>query len=130
MKVVIENSKAELREKMSERMLEFAVRIMKLEGKLCKTYSGKHIYGQLFRAGFSSGAYYEESVAAESRADFIHKSQIVLKELRESNFWLPLIKKTNLVSEDDPDLRFLLPESYELIKIFSKSLVTARKLKK
>jgi len=120
------NNSSDFREKMSERMLEFAVRIMKLESKLWKTYSGKHIYGQLFRSGSSTGANYEESVGAESRADFIHKTQIVLKEVRESNYWLRLINKSNLVSKDDADLKFLLPESFELIKIFSSSLVTAK----
>ena len=123
------NNSSDFREKMSVRMLEFAVRIMKLESKLCKTYSGKHIYGQLFRSGSSTGANYEESVGAESRADFIHKTQIVLKEVRESNYWLRLINKSNLVSEDDTDLKFLLPESFELIKIFSSSLVTAKQNK-
>ena len=123
------NNSSDYREKMSERMLEFAVRIMKLESKLCKTYSGKHIYGQLFRSGSSAGANYEESVGAESRADFIHKTQIVLKEVRESNYWLRLINTSNLVSKDDSDLKFLLPESFELIKIFSSSLVIAKQNK-
>ena len=123
------NNSSDFREKMSERMLEYAVRIMKLESKLCKSYSGKHIYGQLFRSGSSTGANYEESVGAESRADFIPKTQIVLKEVRESNYWLRLIKKSNLVSENDTDLKFLLPESFELIKIFSSSLVTAKQNK-
>jgi four helix bundle protein len=123
------NNSSDFREKMSERILEFAVRIMKLESKLCKTYSGKHIYGQLFRLGSSTGVNYEESVGAESRSDFIHKTQIVLKEVRESNYWLKLINPSNLVSEDDIDLKFLLPESFELIKIFSSSLVTAKQNK-
>jgi len=40
---------------LSERFLVFVVNIIKLEKQLCKTYSGRHIYGQLFRAGTSSG---------------------------------------------------------------------------
>jgi four helix bundle protein len=100
---------------------------MNLEQELCKTYSGRHIYKQLFRAGTSSGANYEESVAAESKADFIHKTQIVLKELRESKYWLQLIEKSNLLSKNNPDLNYLLPESNELIRIFSKSLITAKR---
>jgi len=123
------NNSSDFREKMSDRMMEYAVRIMKLESILCKSYSGRHIYGQLFRAGSSSGANYEESIGAESRADFIHKTQIVLKEVRESNFWLRLINKSNLISEDNLDLIFLIPESAELIKIFSCSLVTAKQNK-
>jgi four helix bundle protein len=124
------NSSFELRSKISERLLEFAVRIMKLESRLCKSYSGKHIYGQLFRSGTSTGANYEESVGAESRADFIHKTQIVLKEMRESNYWLRLISSSDMIAEGDNDLKFLLSESIELIRIFSSSLITAKQNKK
>ena len=126
----MEDSKNSFTEKMSERLLEFAVRIIKVESQLYKTYAGRHIYGQLFRAGSSSGANYEESVAAESKADFIHKTQVVLKEVRESNYWLRLIKKANLINEDNVDLKFLLQESFEFIKIFSSSLVTAKRNRK
>ena len=101
---------SDFREIMSDRMLAFTVRIMNLESKLIKTYSGRHIYGQLFRSGSSSGANYEESVGAESKADFIHKTQIVLKEVRESNFWLKLLSKSNLISKEDSDLMYLLAE--------------------
>ena len=124
------NQNSNFREQMSERLLEFASRIMKLEEKLCKTYAGKHIYGQIFRSGSSSGANYEESVAGQSRADFIHKTQIVLKEVRESNYWLRLIKKSKLINQDDADLNFLLQESYEYTKIFSSSILTAKQNKK
>ena len=122
----MEESRNNFREQMVERLLEFAARIIKLDSKLCFTYTGKHIYGQLFRSGSSAGANYEESIGAESKADFIHKSQVVLKELREAYYWLRLILKSQLLSKDDEDLKFLLPENLELIKIISKSLVTAK----
>ena len=122
----MEESRNNFREQMVERLLEFAARIIKLDSKLCFTYTGKHIYGQLFRSGSSAGANYEESIGAESKADFIHKSQVVLKELRETYYWLRLILKSQLLSKDDDDLKFLLPENLELIKIISKSLVTAK----
>ena len=125
-----QNKKAEMREKLSERLLEFAARILKLEKNLCKNYSGKHIYGQLFRSGSSSGANFEESVGAESKADFIHKTQIVLKEIRESHYWLRLIKKTNMIADDNSDFKYLLSENVELVKIFSSSLVTAKQIRK
>jgi len=51
-------------------------------GKLSRNDVGKHVANQLMRAATSSGANYEEACSAESRADFIHKVQIVLKELR------------------------------------------------
>ncbi len=61
---------------MAERFLGFAVKIINLENQLCKTYSGRHIYGQLFRSGTSSGANFEEARSGESKADFIHKMQL------------------------------------------------------
>ncbi|TAL60489.1 MAG: four helix bundle protein [Bacteroidetes bacterium] len=114
---------------MSDRLFEFAAKIMKQEEVLCKTYSGKHIYGQLFRSGSSTGANYEESIAGQSRADFIHKTQVALKEARESNYWLRLIRKSKIISETDADLKFLLQESSEFIKILNSSVLTAKQNK-
>ncbi len=111
---------------LSQRFMSFAVSIMKIEKQLCRTYSGRHIYGQLFRAGSSAGANYEEARAAESRADFIHKMQIVLKELRESHYWIRLLNASKLVTNDDEVLKFLYTESKELSNISAKSVVTAK----
>jgi len=111
---------------MSNRLIVFGVNIIKLEKQLCKTYSGRHIYGQLFRAGSSAAANYEEARAGESRADFIHKMQIVLKELRESHFWIKLIIASKLISSEDEVLKFLFNESIELTNITAKSVVTAK----
>ena len=111
---------------LSNRFMIFVVSIIKLERQLCKTYSGRHIYGQLFRAGTSSGANYEEARAGESRADFIHKMQVVLKELRESHFWIKLINAGKLITSEDEVLKFLYNESMELASIIAKSVVTAK----
>ena len=113
-------------EGMSDRLMVFAVNIIMLEKQLCKTYSGRHIYGQLFRAGTSGGANYEEAQGGESRADFIRKLQVVLKELRETQFWIKLIAASKLVSPEDKILLFLLTESKELTCIAAKSVVTAK----
>ena len=100
-----------MREQISERFLEFASKIIELGKKINKTFEGRHVYGQLFRAGSSSGANYEESHSAQSTRDFIHKREISLKELRESLFWLRLIEKAKLVSPTDALLIFLLKEN-------------------
>ncbi len=113
--------------KLSERLLDYGVAIFKLTMKLDASLSGKHVAGQLFRAGTSAGANYEEACGAESRADFIHKLQIVLKELRESSFWLRLIKKSELLNDDSLDS--LIEETKQLINIIAKSLITAKKKK-
>jgi four helix bundle protein len=115
-----------MREELSERFLNFAANIFKLEKQLCKTYSGRHVYGQLFRAGTSAGANYEEATGAESKSDFIHKMQIVLKELRESFFWLRFIKKAELIPVNDSVLLSLLKENDELLRIVGKAVATAK----
>ena len=111
---------------LSDRFLNFVIIVIKLEKQLIKTYSGRHIYGQLFRAATSSGANYEEARAGESRADFIHKMQVVLKELRESHFWIKLIVSSKLISSEDEALSLLFNESKELSNIIAKSVVTAK----
>ena len=113
------------RKDLSERLLDFAADIIKLIVKLNRTAVGRHIGNQLMRSSTSSGANYEEACSAESKADFIHKMQLVLKELRESLYWLKLIKKTTLIS--DEHLQPLLSEAQELVKIVAKSIVTARR---
>lgn len=118
-----------MEQNLSDRFLEFAVKIIELGKLLNKTFEGRHIYGQLFRAGTSTGANYEEGCSAESRPDFVHKFQIVLKELREARFWLRLIKKSKLIPQDNPDLISLLKGNDELLNIIGKSVVTAKRNK-
>jgi four helix bundle protein len=113
-------------DKMSERFMAFVINIIKIEKLLLRSYSGRHIYGQLFRAGTSAGANYEEARAGESKADFIHKLQLVLKELRESHYWIKLIIASKLITSDNEALICLLNESKELASITAKSVVTAK----
>jgi four helix bundle protein len=112
---------------LAERLLDYGVAILKLSMKLDASLSGKHVAGQLFRSGTSAGANYEEACGAESKADFIHKLQIVLKELRESHYWLRLILKSALLR--DPAVAVLIEETKQLINIIAKSLITAKKKK-
>ena len=76
------------------------------------------------RAATSAGANYEEACAAESRADFIHKMQIVLKELRESHYWLRLLEKSDLTAKSE--LAPILKEADELCRIIAQSVITAK----
>ena len=83
-------------EELSERLLELAARVGKVVDALPETRMGRHVAGQLVRCGSSPGPNYEEACAGESRADFIRKMKICLKELREIRYWLRLIVKTKL----------------------------------
>jgi four helix bundle protein len=93
-----------------------------------KTFVGRKLSGQLISSSTSAGANYEEACGAESRSDFIHKLQIVLKELRESLYWLRLISKIELIPTGK--LYPIVQEGKELANIIAKSIVTARKNKK
>jgi four helix bundle protein len=116
------------RETVAARLLDFGAKIIQICRNLEKTYTGRHVSGQLIRSATSAGANYEEACGAESRQDFIHKMQIVLKELRESGYWLKLIDKAGIHQSQDCDP--ILNEAEELAKIIAKSIVTAKANKK
>lgn len=111
-------------EELEERLIDFAVRIIKLSANLPKTPAGKHIAGQILRSGTSPAPNYGEARGAESRADFIHKYGIVLKELNETYIWLRIIQRCALLK---PELMAgLVEENQQLCRIFVASLKTAR----
>lgn len=114
-------------DELAERLLDFAVKIIKIVNKLPKTVVGKHIGNQLLRSGTSPGSNYEEARGAESRADFIHKLGIVLKEMKESRFWLKLIERSQLLSIEY--VESLIEECNELCAIIAQSILTAKKNK-
>jgi len=109
----------------AERLLDFTVRVITLVNTLPKTDVGKHIGGQLMRSGSSSGSNYEEARGAESRADFVHKLGIVLKELKETRFWLRVIHRAEIVTHEQ--IESLIEECEELIAIVAKSIMTTKK---
>jgi four helix bundle protein len=112
-------------EHISDRLLDFAADIIKITDALPQTVAGRHIGGQLIRAGSSGGSNYEEACGAESRSDFAHKMSIVLKELKESRFWLRLISRTKMLSSDCTEP--VLNECQQLCAIVAKSILTAKR---
>ena len=114
---------------LEERLIDFAVRIIRMIEDLPNTRVGNHIAGQLLRCGTSAAPNYGEAQGAESSADFIHKMRVCLKELRETRVWLLMIVRATLIkssSKLDP----LIQETNELISIFVTSIRTAKKGKK
>lgn len=111
-----------------ERAFAFSVRIIKLSQYLEKNSSvGKSLILQLLRSGTSVGANLEEGQAGQSKADFISKNSIALKEARESNYWLRLLLASY---ELDPQIRNgledLRDESKEIASIIGAIVVSAR----
>ena len=77
--------------------MDFAVSVV----KLCEGLKGKcALTNQLLRSGTSIGANIHEANYASSRADFISKMQIALKECYETEYWLELFVKTAIISEE------------------------------
>jgi four helix bundle protein len=101
-----------------ERAFAFACRIVRLHRALTRGRGTDRVAAnQLLRAGTSVGANLEEAKAAQSRADFIAKTRVSLKEARESNYWLRLIEATTTI---DPDrIHPLVQESHEIVAILT-----------
>ena len=111
-------------DELEERLIDFAVRIIKLSSKLPRTPAGKHVAGQILRAGTSPAPNYGEARGAESPADFVHKLRVVLKELNETSVWLRIIERSGLLPRES--LTEIIPENKILCKIFATSVKTAQ----
>ena len=108
---------------LQNRLVKFAILIMKIVEMLPKNYTGRHFKNQLVRSGTAPAFIYGEAQAAESRKDFVHKMKIGLKELRESFIALTIIKEKPLLEHKKADQA--LVECDELISIFFTSIDTA-----
>ena len=110
-------------QEIEDRLIDFSVRIIKLVEALPNTLAGRHIGQQLLRSGTSPAPNYGEARGAESKADFIHKLKIALKELNESSVWIRVLTRSQLIRSDL--LAPLLDENVQLCKIINAS-TTAR----
>jgi four helix bundle protein len=83
-----------------EKSFAFAVRIVKLY-----RYLGEKkefvLAKQLLRSGTAIGALVRESEHAESKADFVHKMSIALKEANEADYWIELLYQTDFLSQKE-----------------------------
>jgi four helix bundle protein len=114
------------RNDLEDRLIAFAIRAVRLAEQLPKTFIGNRLNDQITRASTSAPLNYGEAQSAESRKDFVHKSQVVLKELRESNVAFKMIDGLKL-AKDPQELVDLMKEVNELIAIFVTSVNTARR---
>jgi len=111
-----------------ERSFEFACRVVRLYQYLEKRgAAGRTLGRQVLRSGTSVGANLEEAEAGQSRADFIAKSSIALKEARETYYWLRLLVACELVSSEQ--INPLIAEANELVAILTTIVKKARSRK-
>ncbi|MDT8390752.1 MAG: four helix bundle protein, partial [Lentisphaeria bacterium] len=113
---------------LQDRLIDYAINVIKLSEELPPTQTGKHISGQLLRSGTSPAPNYGEAQSAESHADFIHKLKIALKELRETHIWLKIILRAKMFQSVE-QLDSLILETDELMAILFKCIDTAKRNK-
>lgn len=103
-----------------DRTFNFGVRCIKHLRTFPNTSEYSIIKYQLGKSSTSVGANYEEAQAGSSKADFKNKVRIALKEARESNYWLRVLK--SIQETNDDELSFLIQESDEIKKILASIL--------
>jgi four helix bundle protein len=102
----------------NNRTFSFACRTVKLYQHLAKQKHAAEILGrQVLRSGTAIGANLEEAQAGQSRADFVSKCNIALKEARETHYWLRLLRDTRIISAEK--INNLLGEANEIVAILT-----------
>ena len=107
-----------------DKSISFASRIIKLHQYLIKTQKETIISKQIVRSGTSIGANINEAYFGQSKADFISKMHIALKETAETEYWLKLLLISDFITEDMG--RSLLNDCLEIKRILIASINTAK----
>ena len=109
---------------LQERMINFAVRIIKMVDSMPNSISGMAIARQIVRSGTSPSANYRAACIAKSDKDFVNKLKMVEEELDETSHWLTLIMRSEMMKPSR--IQPLHQECCELLSIIVKSIVTAK----
>lgn len=84
-----------------DKSVDFAIRIINLRKYLTSSKNEHVLSKQILRSGTSIGANITEGQEAQSKADFISKNSIALKECAETKYWLTLLERTDYISHDE-----------------------------
>ena len=98
-----------------DKSYNFALEIIRIVRKTQNSQNEYILTKQLLRSGTSIGANVEEAIGAQSRKDFLHKISIAYKEARETDYWLRLLKDSNLL--DSTIAEKLQKDCLEILKI-------------
>ena len=112
-------------DQIEDRLIDFGVQIIFLSGRLPASQASEHIARQMLRSGTSPAPNYGEARGAESRADFIHKLGIALKELNETKVWLKMLQRAKLAAAET--VHPVLDECQQLARMLNASIQTARR---
>ena len=123
----MQNEKVRTTRDILDRTFSFALRVVKLCGHIEQTPGiSRSLSLQLLRSGTSIGANVEEAQAGQSKADFVSKMAIALKEARETAYWLRLLSESGLA--DSGSLDPLIKEASELSNILGAIITKTRKI--
>ena len=109
-----------------DKSFDFAVRIVNAYKYLVDKKREFVLSKQLLRSGTAIGAIVREAEQAESKADFIHKMSIALKEANETDYWLALLYETNYFTEQE--YKALNVDAVELIKLLISIIKSSKKI--
>lgn len=123
----MQNEKVRTTRDIVERTFSFALRIVQLCRHIEQTAGiSRNLSLQLLRSGTSVGANVEEAQAGQSKADFVSKMAIALKEARETAYWLRLLRESGIT--DSGSLEPLIKEASELSNILGAIITKTRKV--
>mgnify|MGYP000753298642 CR=1 FL=1 len=109
---------------LKEKSYSFAIFIVQLSQYLVTEKKEYVLSKQLLRSGTAIGALIREAEFAQSKADFIHKMSISLKEANETMYWLDLLKDTKFINEEKYEE--LHPISKELVAMLVSTIKTSK----
>ncbi len=108
-----------------DKSFDFAIRIVNLYKYLTDNKREFILSKQLLRSGTSIGALVRESEHAESKADFIHKLSIALKEANETDYWIDLLHKTDYLTKNEYES--IKNDVIELLSLLVSIIKTSKK---
>ena len=115
-----------MRKEIEERLIDLSVGVNTFASKLPKSVLNLNLGEQIVRSATSAALNYGEAQGAESKKDFIHKTSVVLKELRETSIGLRIFSQAG-IKNDKVDIEELIDKCSQLTAIFQKTVSTARK---
>lgn len=109
---------------LAEKSIAFAIRTANFYKYISANKKETILSKQLYRSGTSIGANIHEAIQVPSKADFINKLNVALKEASETNYWLNILYKTDYL--DDKLYKSMTGDCEEIIRILVATIKTAK----
>lgn len=121
----MKNEERKMRENiLLQKSIQFSIRIIRLYKYLCESKKEFVLSKQLLRSGTAIGALISESEFAQSKADFINKLHVAVKEANETKYWLLLLSETEYITP--AEYESVKKDNEELLKLLVASIKTAK----